>query len=129
MVIHFQNFDDEGNGQLGEDYKYYFVLELSHDTIRWSTMGQALSSYQGGIFTNHIEIMTFNGEKNTKHKVCYSCWHSSYLLFFKLAHGVDYLKCNKIFAIGKPFMNMVLHEFDSSINIVFKDQICWPWKE
>jgi hypothetical protein len=26
-------------------------------------------------------------------------------------------------------MNMVLHEFDSSVNIVFKDQICWPWKE
>ncbi len=65
-------------------------------------------------------------KKNTKHKVCYSCWHSSYLLFFKLAHGVDYLECNKIFAIGKPFMNMVLHEFVSSVNIVFKDQICWP---
>jgi hypothetical protein len=46
-------------------------------------------------------------KKNSKHKVGYSCWHSSYLLFFKLAHGADYFQCNKIFAIGKPFMNMV----------------------
>jgi hypothetical protein len=34
MVLDFRNFDDKGNGQLGEDYKYYLVLELSHDTIR-----------------------------------------------------------------------------------------------
>lgn len=46
-------------------------------------------------------------KKNTKHKVGYYCWHLSYLLFFKLAHGVDYLQHNKIFAIRKPFMNMV----------------------
>ncbi len=67
MVLDFQNFEDKGNGQLGENYKYYLVFELSHDTIWWSTMGQALSNYQGGFFTNHIEIMTFNGKKkNTK---------------------------------------------------------------
>lgn len=66
MVLDFWSFDDKGDGQLGEDYKYYLVLELSHDTIWWWTMGQALSSYQGGFFTNHIETTTFNGEK--KHK-------------------------------------------------------------
>jgi hypothetical protein len=66
MVLDFWSFDDKGDGQLGEDYKYYLVLELSHDAIWWWTMGQALSSYQGGFFTNHIETTTFNGEK--KHK-------------------------------------------------------------
>jgi hypothetical protein len=33
MVLDFQNFEDKGNGQLGENYKYYLVFELSHDTI------------------------------------------------------------------------------------------------
>lgn len=108
MVLDFWSFDDEGDGQLGEDYKYFLILELFHDTIRWSTMPQTLSNDQGHCFTNRIETTTFNGKKkNTKHKVGYSCWHSSYLLFFKLAHGVDYFQCNKIFAIVKPFMNMV----------------------
>ncbi len=63
MVLEIWSFDDEGDGQLSEDYKYYLVLELSHDIIRWSTTAQTLSSDQGSCFTNHMEITTFNGKK------------------------------------------------------------------
>jgi hypothetical protein len=41
-------------------------------------------------------------------------------LLYKLAHGVDYLQCNKMFAIGKSSVNMVLHEFVVVVNVVFK---------
>ncbi len=39
---------------------------------------------------------------------------------YKLAHGIYYFQlCNKMFTIGKSFMNIFLHEFVITINVVF----------
>jgi len=45
---------------------------------------------------------------------------------YKLAHGVNFLICNELFAIGKSTMSLVLHEFVEVANITFKKLILWP---
>jgi hypothetical protein len=50
-------------------------------------------------------------------------------LLYKLIHGVDYLQCSEMFAIGKLSVNMVLHKFVVVVNVVFKTQIWWPHGE
>jgi hypothetical protein len=40
---------------------------------------------------------------------------------YKLRHIVDYLKCDELFVISKFFVNMVLHEFVSTFNVVFRN--------
>ncbi len=47
---------------------------------------------------------------------------------YKLAHGVNFLICNKLFAIGKSTMSFVLHEFVEVANITFRKLILWPIK-
>ncbi len=46
--------------------------------------------------------------------------------FFKLARGANYLQCSELYMIRKSYINMVLHEFVFVVNVVFKNQICWP---
>jgi len=62
-------------------------------------------------------------EKNIKYqstilvgiKVAYS--------LYKFAHGINYFQCNEMFAIGKSFVNMVLHKKTIVVNEVLKSQI------
>ncbi len=42
-------------------------------------------------------------------------------LLYKLTHIVDYLECNELFVINKFFVNMVLHEFVTTFNVVFRN--------
>ncbi len=37
--------------------------------------------------------------------------------------------CDEMFAIGKSYINKVLHEFVIVVNEVFRCQIQWPWEE
>ncbi len=40
-----------------------------------------------------------------------------------------YLQCSELFAMGKSSLNMVLHKFVVVVNVVFRNQIQWPWNE
>jgi hypothetical protein len=44
---------------------------------------------------------------------------------YKLAHRVNFLICNELFAISKSIMSLMLHEFVEVVNIIFKF-ILWP---
>jgi hypothetical protein len=45
---------------------------------------------------------------------------------FKLAHGVCFLICNKLFAINKSTLSFVLHEFVEAANFTFRKLVLWP---
>jgi hypothetical protein len=44
---------------------------------------------------------------------------------YTLAHGANFLICNKLFAIGKS-TTLVLHEVVDVMNVIFKKLISWP---
>jgi hypothetical protein len=50
-------------------------------------------------------------------------------LFYKLSPSLDYLYSNEVFAIGKLSINMVFQEFIYAMNLVFKNQMHWPYGE
>jgi hypothetical protein len=43
---------------------------------------------------------------------------------YKLAHGVNFLICNKLFAIGKSIVSLMLHEFVEVANTFSRHLIC-----
>jgi hypothetical protein len=45
---------------------------------------------------------------------------------YKLAHGVNFPICSKLFALGKSTIYLVLHEVVYTINKIFKNLISWP---
>jgi hypothetical protein len=45
---------------------------------------------------------------------------------YKLAHGVNFLICNELFAIDKSILSFMLHEFVEATNITFNKLILWP---
>jgi len=62
-------------------------------------------------------------KRNTKYKASIPVSIRVACSFYKLSHGVEYFQCNKLFAINKSLMNMVLHEFVCVVNEIFKSQI------
>ncbi len=55
--------------------------------------------------------------------VCNSYEYWSCVLVYKFTHGVDYFQCSEMFTMGKSFVNLVLHKFVITANIVIRNQI------
>ncbi len=51
------------------------------------------------------------------------------MLVYKFTHGVNYFQCSEMFTIGKSFVNMVLHKFVSTANIMIMNHVRWPCNE
>jgi hypothetical protein len=66
-------------------------------------------------------------KQNTKyHKVIFvEIW--VYCSIYKLAQGVNFLRCSELFAIGKLIVFVILHQFVKAFNFVYMHFITWPW--
>jgi len=53
-------------------------------------------------------------------EICVCC------VIYKLVHGCNFLIHIKLFAIDKPIVSLILHEFVVATNLVFKKLIFWP---
>jgi hypothetical protein len=46
-------------------------------------------------------------------------------VIYKLAHGYNFLICNKLFMIGKSTVSLILHEFVVAFNLTFSKLVSW----
>jgi hypothetical protein len=93
-----------------------------YDDKRWIDHFQVIKSFVRQL----IEKLKHKMEKKDTKYMCMTPESIKVACsFYKLAHGLEYLQCNELFAIGKSTIHLMLREFVHVINDVFKAQLQW----
>lgn len=48
-------------------------------------------------------------------------------VLFKLSHGVNFLICSEMFAVGRSIVSVMLRQVVQVINVSLRNEIQWPW--